>query len=410
MPNLNKSKYHKSEHVGSGQEKSKHHGGQIYQFARSQQLPIFSALTTVLDFSASINPIQPHVDWQIIQQQAQAALLHYPDSQQIALKSALAKRFQLSPTQIILTNGISSAIMSLFSAMKPDKTLLLTPIYSEYQRAAETYSQQVIELDQGTLDQIDITDISDINQASEQTARVSKALDSLTENSIVVLVNPNTPEGQYRSPSALQTCLDKAHKKQSWILVDESFLPFIGFADHLSVRPQLTSFPKMIVLQSLTKYYACPGVRIGALFSAPHALDNLAWPSWPLSVLDEHYLLQALADEQHETSTHDFLQQTRASFVKALEDCGCIESVSPSSANFVLVKTTLKACELVSRLAEKNILIRDCNSFGLGAYHCRIAIKSTENNQTLIDALHIIAEDFPALDDVTPDKTKGTAP
>ena len=402
MPNLYKPTQHKS-----AQHKPKHHGGQIYQFARGQQLPTFSALTTVLDFSASINPIQPHVDWQFIQQQAQVALLHYPDSQQIDLKSVLAKRFQLSPTQITLTNGISSAIMSLFSAIKPDKTLLLTPIYSEYQRAAETYSQQVIELDQAMFDQIYIPDISGINQTSEQTKHVSKALDSLTENSIVILVNPNTPEGQYRSPIALQALLNKAHQKQSWILVDESFLPFIGFADHFSMRPQLSAFPKMIVLQSLTKYYACPGVRIGALFSAPHALDNLAWPSWPVSVLDEQYLLQALADEQHEARTEDFLQQTRASFVTALEACECIESVYPSVANFVLVKTTFKASELVSRLAEKNILIRDCDSFGLGAYHCRMAIKSVENNQTLITALQMIAEDFSALKDTKPDKTKG---
>jgi threonine-phosphate decarboxylase len=358
----------------------KQHGGQIYQFARSQQLPTFKALETILDFSASINPIQPQVDWQAIQQQAQVSLLHYPDSQQIALKSALAKRFVLNPAQITLTNGISSAIMSLFGALKPDKTLLLTPIYSEYQRAAETYSQHVIEIKQNLTDKILMT---------EQTLQ---QFDALTENSITVLVNPNTPEGHCRSPAELKVLLELLNKKRGWVLVDESFLPFIGFADHYSVRRQLTQFPKMIVLQSLTKYYACPGVRIGALFSADNALDHLAWPSWPLSVLDEHFILEALADSEHDDRTQQFLTQESPSFVESLKNCDCIDSVSEPSANFVFVTTTFKASELVARLAQKNILIRDCHSFGLGDYSCRIAIKSAENNQTLIQALQSITQ------------------
>ncbi|WP_019555997.1 pyridoxal phosphate-dependent aminotransferase [Thiomicrorhabdus arctica] len=350
------------------------HGGQIYQFAREQNTPIADALAHILDFSASINPIQPDVDWQAIIRHAQIAVQHYPDSQQQVLKEAIGHRFQLPLEQITLTNGISSAIISLFNELKPDTTLLFTPIYSEYRRAAKRYSDNTIEVIHGFEEGLSESLLQQIH--------------GLTENSVAVLVNPNTPQGHYQSPEALEPLLELLRHKNCWVLVDESFLPFIGFSEHYSVRRQLKHHPKMVILQSLTKYYACPGIRIGALFTAAHALDKMTWPSWPLSVLDEQFVLQALTDPRHEGNTRDFLQTERPRFITALSTCDLIESVEDSMTNFVLVRTRIKAYRLVECLASTNILIRDCENFGLGQYTCRIAIQSTENNHQLVQALH----------------------
>lgn len=350
------------------------HGGQIYQFGREKNDPIEKTLTHTLDFSASINPIQPNVDWQAIIHHAQIAVQHYPDSQQQALKQAIGHRFQLPLEQITLTNGISSAIISLFSELKPDTTLLFTPIYSEYRRAAERYSGNILE--------------TSLHFSEDDLSKtLLQKIDTLTENSVVVLVNPSTPQGCYKSPKILAPLLERLRHKNCWVLVDESFLPFIGFAEQYSVRSQLQQQPKMVVLQSLTKYYACPGVRIGALFTAPYALDKMTWPSWPLSILDEQFILQALVDPLHERNTRDFLQTERPRFISALRACELIESVEDSMTNFVLVRTRVKASRLVECLSCTNILIRDCKNFGLGETTCRIAIQSAENNHRLIQAL-----------------------
>lgn len=360
------------------------HGGQIYQFGRERNAPIEKTLTHTLDFSASINPIRPNMDWQSIIRHAQIAVQHYPDSQQQALKQAIGHRFQLPLEQITLTNGISSAIISLFSELKPDTSLLFTPIYSEYRRAAERYSSNTLEASLHFSDD-----------------GLSKALlqqiDALSENSVVVLVNPSTPQGHYQLPEILAPLLEHLRHKNCWVLVDESFLPFIGFAEHYSIRNQLQQHSKLIILQSLTKYYACPGIRIGAIFTAPHALDKMTWPSWPLSVLDEQFILQALADPQHERNTNDFLQTERPQFISALSACELIESVEDSMTNFVLVRTRVKASRLVECLALSNILIRDCENFGLGLYTCRIAIRSTKDNRRLLLALqqndHLLSDE-----------------
>lgn len=357
------------------------HGGQIYQFLR-QKYPLSSeieAFDKILDFSASINPILPYIDWPLVNSVAQKVLVHYPDNTKFALKNALASQFALNPKQITLTNGISSAIMSLFSAFKPDTTLLLTPIYSEYSRAAHLYSLHTLEFDVKSLEDL-------------QPAYYAPILKELTEHSVLVLVNPSTPLGLYFSPDALHELM--AHLKQinCWVLIDESFLPFMGFACHLSFRHALSENPKMIILQSLTKYYACPGLRIGALFSAANALKNLPWASWPISVLDEQVLLQALQDKQHDERTRQFFNIEKPRFIEQLQACELIESVSVGSANFVLVQTLVSAKTLAKMLQEFNILIRDCENFGLGDYSARIAIRSATENDCFIDALHQSAQ------------------
>lgn len=348
------------------------HGGQVYEFARQQAAPLMESLESVLDFSASINPITPQIDWQQLNTAAQLMVPHYPDQQQVELKQAIARRFDLTPEQITLTNGISSAILSLFEQLKPDSTVLFTPIYSEYQRAAQLHSQQVIEVAHNELAHFDSS--------------------NLTEDSVIVLVNPNTPQGAYQSLESLEPLIKAAIEHNCWLFVDESFLPFISLATKASVRSllDLPEANKWIVLQSLTKYYACPGVRIGALFSAANMLNEQTewqWPSWPISVLDEQFLLQALNDPEHDQKTLDFLNLVRPQFIEALANCDLIESVESGLANFVLVKTTLPALALVQALQTQNILVRDCQSFGFGDHTCRIAIKTSEQNQQLITAL-----------------------
>ena len=362
------------------------HGGQVYQFARTQSMPLPDSLQSVLDFSASINPIQPEIDWQQLSQAAQITVPHYPDQQQVTLKQAIGETFQLEANQITLTNGISSAIMSLFAQLKPDISLLFTPIYSEYQRAASLHSQQVIEVPQNEL----------------QTDSLDSVFSKLTEKSVMVLVNPNTPQGLYQSLECLEPLIRAAIAHNCWLFIDESFLPFISLANKASVRCLLRQpvAKKWIVLQSLTKYYACPGVRIGALFSAPNALNELGelsesehwqWPSWPISVLDEQFLLQALKDENLSLKTADFLNKERPLFIEKLSECDLIQSVESGLANFLLVKTTLPVSVLQQALQDHHILIRDCQSFGLSEHDCRIAIKTHEQNQQLIIALEKVS-------------------
>ncbi|QKI89030.1 pyridoxal phosphate-dependent aminotransferase [Thiomicrorhabdus xiamenensis] len=347
------------------------HGGQVFAFAEHNVL----ALDQVLDFSASINPQTPKIDWERLQQQAQSELLHYPperDNSLSPLQPLLAERFSLEVEQIFLSNGATQAIHQLFASLRPQHSVLFTPIYGEYQRAAQVYSKEVIEY----------------RCCPSQWNKDSMPL---PQNGLVVIVNPGTPQGTYLPPDKLLPLLEDAHRKNSWLLVDESFLPFIGFATELSLRQWLRRYPKLIVIQSLTKFYACPGVRIGALFSGSAQTKAFLPQLWPISSLDRLWLSQALQDPGHIFTTRHWLETVKPVFLQKLAQLSIVDKLYPGDVNFVLLRFTLPVSRVQQYLATEGILIRPVQSFGFSEYHARLAIKSPPDNIRLLKALNALS-------------------
>lgn len=352
------------------------HGGQFFEFAQRQGLSHTQALSQVLDFSASINPNQP-----VMSLNLQLALwAHYPPQQAQNLTRLLADQFQLPADHIQLTNGISSAILNLFAHLRPHTTLLYTPLYGEYQRAAKLYSQNTIEL----------------NRALQQPDHQAWCYPDLPPNSLVVFVNPSTPDGHYYAPEKCTDLIRYWQQQDCWVLIDESFLPFIGFDEALSFKQWLHDWPKLIILQSLTKYYACPGLRVGAVFAQPAFLDTWPQPAWPISHLDTLLLQQALQDSRFDSHNQAWLFNAKADLVAQLQTCSLIKQVYPSSANFVLVQTHAPAKQIAQALENHQILVRPCDNFeaGLNTHHLRIAVKTPPQHQRLIHAFNILYQDI----------------
>lgn len=355
------------------------HGGQVYAYARQTGLPEAEALAQVLDFSASINAVTPIIDWPNLLQTAQQRLPHYPDQQAVTLKQALGARFELDADAIALTHGITAAIHDFFAAQRPAKVVLLTPLYGEYVKAAQRFAGEVIELPLQAAD-------------SPSALLAHPTFQNLPANSWVVLVNPSTPQGHFSSPQAWWPFLSHLKTQQAGLLVDEAFLPFIGFEAKHSFRPFLTEFNNLLIFQSLTKYYTCPGARLGAVFGHPQWLQTCFDNAWPVSVFDEQYLLQALADPTLEARTQNWLHSAKPEFIAALQTLAVVEKIYPSHANYLLVKLTRPVADIQAKLQPQGMLIRDCQSFGLDACHARIAIKLPAENARLIAALRQLEE------------------
>lgn len=349
------------------------HGGQVYAYARQNGLLEEEALTQVLDFSASINAVTPAIDWPSLLQTTQQRLEHYPDQQAVALKQALAARFAMDTACIALTHGISAAIHDFFAAQRPARVVLLTPLYGEYLKAAQRFADEVIELP--------------LQHSNVNTLLDHPALQNLPPNSYVILVNPSTPQGHFSHPQDWLPFLSHLKTQQAGLLVDEAFLPFIGFEAQYSFRPFLKDFNNLLILQSLTKYYACPGARLGAVFGHPALLQTCFDRAWPLSVFDEQYLLHALADTTLEHRTQAWLQPAKQALSDALQTLPLVANIHPGRANYLLVQLTRPVAEVQTQLVEHGILIRNCQSFGLSAFHARLAVKRPEDTTRLIAAL-----------------------
>ena len=143
---------------------------------------------------------------------------------------------------------------------------------------------------------------------------------------------------------------------------DEAFYP-------LSTGRWTRGDADAVVVGSLTKLLACPGLRIGYVLAPDVSRFRMRQPQWSLNGLAAAALPDLL-------ETVDLLgwaagvAALRSDLVDVLGDYGM--SPEPSDANFVLVH----APGLRTRLAPRGVLVRDCASFGLPD-HVRIAVPDT---------------------------------
>jgi threonine-phosphate decarboxylase len=354
---------------------NKIHGGNIYEIAERQGLDP----AEITDFSASINPLglSPMARKKILKE-GLAAVLHYPDSRCSRLRKALAEFHHVPETCFLAGAGSTEFIYSLPRSMKWKNVLLVTPAFSEYENAQEsTGREDGFELD------------------------VEGLLLTLTQGyDALYLCNPNNPTGILAERRDLLRVLARTEEEKVWFILDEAFIDFVPKESLLSEAPGSS---RLIILRSLTKFYALPGLRAGYLVSNPEVVRefSLAQEPWTVNALAQLAATESLRDKAFAERTLESIGREREDLTHGLRSIpGFIPY--PSAANYLLVQLhpslNLTAGELGERLLSRGILIRDCRSFHhLGPYFFRIAVRTRKENQTLLKALRQIHKEIIAL-------------
>ena len=145
-----------------------------------------------------------------------------------------------------------------------------------------------------------------------------------------------------------------------------------------------------MVLFSFSKIYRVPGLRLGfAAASGPLeeilSREELPWAVNRLAQIAGTFLLSC---QNYEEKVRTFLQEERPRLAQRLADLGL--QVFPSQANFLLLRLPkgLSGKEIFEKLLRQGILIRVCGNFrGLGEDFLRIALRTPEENEKLLQAL-----------------------
>jgi threonine-phosphate decarboxylase len=172
------------------------------------------------------------------------------------------------------------------------------------------------------------------------------------------------------------------------LLVDEAF---VDFAPQLSVADQVVARPNLVVLRSLTKFYALAGLRIGWLAAAPEMAARFAAgrEPWRLTTPAIAAGLACLHAEVLRTATLQAIPVLRGELAAGLTKLGC--TVSPSVVNYLLCRlpaTAPSAPELAAALRPQGILVRTCTDFaGLDERYLRLAVRSAADNRRLLGEL-----------------------
>jgi threonine-phosphate decarboxylase len=344
------------------------HGGNIFAVARTLGVPVGQ----ILDFSASINPLgmSPLVRTSLIR--SLDTLVHYPDTSHKELKLALAKHHGLSSTNFTIANGSTELIYGLPAMLPGNKALIISPSFSEYVRALTQCNWEI--------EHFVLAPESDFSIDLARLERMLAGVDAL------FLCNPGNPSGTLYPPSMIESIYCLCQSAGSFLVLDEAFM---DFSEQASAKRILANCEDVVILRSMTKFFAIPGLRLGYAISnerVAERLDSIGGP-WSVNTLALAAGEAALLDTPHSLETVEYIREGRMALVESLSRFSQLKPY-PSSANYLLIEIMngQTARDIKEQLLGRRIMIRDCANFmGLTDRFFRIAVRTNEDNRLLIE-------------------------
>lgn len=347
------------------------HGGDIYKYDDK-----------LLDFSANINPLG-------MPESAKNAIIDginkyqtYPDHSSRKLRNSLSEFYGFDSNKIVCGNGAADLIFRICLALRPQKVLVTSPTFSEYEEAVLISGGKVH---------------NHLLRESENFDVTLEILESIDEDTdMLFLCSPNNPTGRAIDLNIIEAVLDKLQGNKGILVLDQCFVHFMVEEDKYFAINLLKKYDNLIILGAFTKIFAMAGLRLGyALFGSEDnasKIENTLQP-WAVSTVASEAGCAAL-NKDFIKETKDYVKYQREFLFQHLSDLGI--KVFKSQANYMLIKVDEKFDDgdLADVAIKHRILIRKCSNFkGLSPSFFRIAVRTESENTTLIDVLsHIFCE------------------
>lgn len=283
----------------------------------------------------------------------------YPDP--AAATAAVAARHGRPAEEVLVLDGACEGFWLLAHALRPRLAACVHPAFTEPEVALRAAGTEVVRVPRAGRDW------------ALRPADVPEAAD------LVVLGNPNNPTGTL-DPADLIVTLARPGRV---LVVDESFIDFVpGEAETLAGR---SGAPGLVVIRSLTKLWALPGVRAGYLLAPADLVRRLAGQRQPWSVNAPALaaLAWCAADRATPTRVAAEVTDARADLEARLDTVPDVRRW-PSAANFLLLERPGGDHGLRAR----GVAVRPADTFpGLSANHLRVAVRRPPEHAALVDAL-----------------------
>lgn len=351
---------------------NRHHGGNIWEISKKYNIPA----EDIVDFSASINPLGPPEGVKKKINSSLKFLVAYPDPEGAELKEELARYHGIPGGNILLGNGSTELLYLLPRALGISRALVVEPSFSEYRNSLEVAGCKVDSF---------ITHERDGFQP-----KVDLLLPALREGyDALYLCSPANPAGTLIVRDNIMMIAEECQRHETLLILDEAFIDFV---EEESMKKEATGLGNLIVLRSMTKFFAIPGLRVGYVIASRETINRLGphrYP-WVINIPAMMASIEALRNKLYSERTVRWLHKERESLFSSLKEIPWLKPF-PSTANFFLIKILsrdLTAPLLQETLVRKGILIRDCSSFiGLGDKYFRVAVKKRRENRLLIEVL-----------------------
>jgi histidinol-phosphate aminotransferase len=294
----------------------------------------------------------------------------YPDPHQRAIKQKLSVIKGIAPEHIFLGNGSDECIDLLFRCFcEPgkDNVIICPPTYGMYEVSANINDVAVKKaplLEDFQLDLVHLETLVDAN------------------TKLIWLCSPNNPTGNALNRVDIETVLNNFN---GIVVVDEAY---INFAKQKSFIQELTDYPNLVVLQTLSKAWGLAGLRLGMAFASAAIIEVLdkVKPPYNINQATQELVLKALDEVGQVNDMIRLLVDMREALAEVFRSMPTVEKVYPSDANFLLVKIK-DARKIYEFLLGKGIVLRDRSNVTLCEDCLRITVGTEQENTLLVDAM-----------------------
>ena len=379
------------------------HGGYRHKASKEIGFPV----EQWLDFSANINPFGMPKGIKNAMLQGIEELVHYPDPDCLQLTKALAQWEGVEEERIFCGNGGADVLYRYLTALSPNKVCLPVPTFVEYEevlknhwnhqyevtffrkKAQETLAKKVDrirpELVLYPMECVEQKENGQVVWKENHLVLTEEFLQCLDDTyDLLILCSPNNPTGKMISWELLENMIEKTREYQIKVLLDLSFLDFVGKQENELVK-QLKKERHVTILRSFTKMYGIPGIRLGyGILDQTITKDMLQQkgPSWSVNHLAQKAGMAALLEEEFVKKTVAYIKKESAFLIEQLESLGFL--VLCGEANYILFQKQGDDT-LHERVKQRGILIRSCQNYrGLTKDYYRIGIKTREENEKLL--------------------------
>jgi threonine-phosphate decarboxylase len=330
------------------------HGNNIYKYKGKR----------IADFSSNVvsGGISPGLEKHLIQNIN--TISNYPEPDARSLQEIIAKHHKVELNNILVTNGSTESFYLIAQIFHGKKSVISIPSFAEYEDACKSHCHNIEFL-------------------SNQMINPDTKFNADT----VWIGNPNNPDGKIIALDTIKKLCK--NNPEIYFIIDEAYAELS--INHQSCVSIINKFPNIIVVRSLTKCFAVPGIRLGYLITNEYLqkkkMDIKApWSVNSLSIETGKYIMQ----NYHKLlpNVSKLISQSK-NFQKEVNKLNDLE-VFETNCNYFLIKLSKgNSTDLKNFLINKyGILIRDASNFrGLNNSYFRIAVQNNSLNNKLIEGI-----------------------
>lgn len=327
------------------------------------QSPAIIESVVKLNQNESPYNLPPGVIQKFNESMTQIKFNRYNEGSSKKIRELLARKFSVSPDQIMVGAGIDELLYYMMLAFldKGDKVVRPIPSFAMYEICSRVFG--------GTDTPIMLSETFDLTEEFVNEAKDAK---------IIFICRPNNPTSNSFSKNTIEKVIKTTN---GLVCIDEAYVEFAN-DDCL----EFLKYENVIIMRTFSKAYSCAGARLGYAISTKTTIEymNRVKLPWNLSAMQQ--VLGEIVLENEEIFSSK-VAEIKLAKKDLLAELSKVVPVLPSDSNFILFQVENPSV-IFDKLLAKGILVRNVSKYPKLDNYLRVSVGTKDENKSFITALN----------------------